>query len=455
MTIYKCRKLLTTTGWKDNVFITTTKDGLIETISGKTDAAHELLDGYVMPGFQNGHSHSFQYAMGGLAEFMPANAKFDDFWTWREAMYNLALKISPDQLEAVTTMLYAEMLRNGTTHVVEFHYLHNDPNGQRYQDSAELAGRIVRAAETTGIELTMVPVYYQLGGFGKQAEPKQKRFLSKTVDSYQNLLAATKKHCNSYVDTKLGMGVHSLRAATGGDLKELLAPKMPGPFHLHIAEQQKEIDDCHAHYKKRPVEWVLGEFAVDQNFCFTHATHMNSTETKTLAQSGANVIICPSTEGNLGDGFFNLQEFRQNNGHYTIGSDSHIGLNPFEEIRWLDYVQRLRQQQRNVICDQPLQDSAATLIQEIWTGGRRTAGDFSTEYFSPGSAFDCLMIDPKHPALVGKPPERLLGAITYCGDVTAIAKVLRRGKVVVEQGRHLRSEQIVTEYSKNMAALNQ
>lgn len=454
MTTYKCTGLLTTQGWLRDVFVSVSNEGLIEKISDNSDAASETLAGFVMPGFQNGHSHSFQYAMGGIAEFMPADAQFDDFWTWREAMYNLALKISPDQLEAITTMLYAEMLRNGTTHVVEFHYLHNDLDGKRYQDSAELAGRIVRAARTAGIELTLVPVFYQQGGFGKPADPKQKRFLSQTVSAYLDLVAAATKHCNQYIDARCGMGVHSLRAATAQDLKEIIAEKSSGPFHLHISEQQKEIDDCLAFYKKRPVEWVLSEFNVDENFCFTHATHMTAAETSALAKSGGNVIICPSTEGNLGDGFFNLQEFRKNKGHYTIGSDSHIGLNPFEEIRWLDYVQRLRQQQRNIICERPLQDSASTLIKEIWTGGRRTAGDFSTEYFTVGSSFDCLVIDPEHPALVGKPIDRLLGAVIYCGDVTAIKKVLRRGRVVVEQGQHVRSGQIFPAFAAGMTSLN-
>lgn len=454
MTVFHCEKLFYQNGWVER-FIETGSDGTIRNIS-TTNVSGPMthLSGYVIPGFQNGHSHSFQYAMGGVAEYLPANAAHDDFWTWREAMYNLALSVSPDQIEAISAMLYSEMLRNGTTHVVEFHYLHNDINGNRYSDDAEISKRIIRAAETAGIELTLVPVFYHHGGFGKPAEPKQRRFISSSVESYLKLIESVQGACKSSPDALCGIGVHSLRAGSQRHIKDIIASTADGPFHIHISEQQKEIDDCVQFYGKRPVEWVLDNFDVNSRFNFTHATHMNDGETIRLAKSGANVIICPSTEGNLGDGFFNLLDYRHAGGHYTIGSDSHIGLSPMEDLRWLDYVQRLLQQKRNVICSAPMQDSAQMLLSESWRGGRRTRGDFRNEFFEVGAPFDCVVIDPEHPSLIGKPAERALSAFVYAGDCTAIAKVIRRGTTIVEKGMHAAWEKIRKSYRKAVQDIN-
>jgi formimidoylglutamate deiminase len=431
--------------------------GLIKAIDEKEPATTTThLKGYVLPGFQNGHSHAFQYAMAGLAEFLPGQSKQDDFWTWREAMYNLALKISPDQLEEISAMLYAEMLRNGTTHVVEFHYLHNDPNGKPYSNRAEMSERIMNAAQTAGIELTLIPIFYHRGGFGKSADEKQRRFLSKNVDDYLSLVETVQKRCQAHgYGSVAGTGIHSLRAATVEDIKDIARNRQPGAFHFHIAEQQKEIDDCKVHLGKRPVEWVLDELGVDKSFCLTHATHMTKDETTALAKSGATVIICPSTEGNLGDGFFNFLDYRAAGGSYTIGSDSHIGLSPLEELRWLDYVQRLRSEKRNIICTKPLQDSATTLIYESWTGGRKARGDVSTEFFTVGNNFDCVQLDSDHPVLIGKPGTRILGATIYGGDSSTISKVIRRGKIVVENGRHIDLEKIRKNFKIAMQLLKE
>lgn len=453
MTIFKCKQLLTKNGWLSDRYIRTSSDGLIVSVSEKEDEHAQVLNGYVIPGFQNGHSHAFQYAMAGLAEHLPADAKSDDFWSWREAMYNLALKLTPDQFEAIATMLYCEMLRNGFTHVVEFHYLHNDMNGKRYADSAEMAKRLINAAAFSGIELTLVPMFYHHGGFGKPAVAKQRRFLSESVASYLRLQEASRAACRSALDATCGIGVHSLRAGSRDQMKDILTSMTTGPFHIHIAEQQQEIDDCVTFYGKRPVEWMLDEFAVDQRYSFTHATHMTETETKQLAESGATTIICPSTEGNLGDGFFNLISYRQHGGSYTIGTDSHIGLSAIEELRWLDYVQRLRQQKRNVICQDPPEDSAVTLVTETWRGGRGARGEVRTDPFEPGKPFDCVVIDSEHPVMIGKPVARALGAFIYGGDCTAISKVIRRGKTIVEKGMHAQYPKALTNYHKAITNL--
>ena len=455
MSVFHCENLLAKSGWRKNAYVHVSDRGLITAIEQKAPAtAVTQLKGYVIPGFQNGHSHSFQYAMAGLAEFLPDNSKQDDFWTWREAMYNLALRISPEQLEAIATMLYSEMLRNGTTHVVEFHYLHNDPSGRPYANRAELSERLMNAAETAGIELTLIPVFYHQGGFGKAAEEKQRRFLSKNVGDYLSLVEMVQSRCQSRnYDSTAGSGVHSLRAASPEQIKDIARNRQPGPFHLHIAEQQKEIDDCKAFLGKRPVEWALQDLSINQSFCFTHATHMTKEETTSLGKSGATVIICPSTEGNLGDGFFNFLDYRQAGGSYTIGSDSHIGLSPLEELRWLDYVQRLRSERRNIICTNPLEDSALTLISESWSGGRKARGDFTIEFFAIGSSFDAVLLDSDHPVLVEKPEPRILGAAIYGGDSSAISKVIRRGNVVVKDGRHVGFESIRSGYRSALQSL--
>jgi formimidoylglutamate deiminase len=457
MSVYHCENLLAKSGWRKNVYVHVNDKGLITAIDQKVpDSAAIELKGYVIPGFQNGHSHSFQYAMAGLAEFLPGQGKHDDFWTWREAMYNLALKISPDQLEAISAMLYAEMLRNGTTHVVEFHYLHHDPSGKPYNNRAEMSERLMNAAKTAGIELTVVPIYYQQGGFGRSAEEKQRRFISKNVHDYLSLVETVHNRCQALgYDLKAGSGIHSLRAATAQDIKEIARKRQPGAFHFHIAEQQKEVEDCKTHLGKRPVEWVLTELNVDKSFCFTHATHMTKEETTGLAKTGATVIICPSTEGNLGDGFFNFMDYRAMGGSYTIGSDSHIGLSPLEELRWLDYVQRLRSEKRNIICTKPLEDSAATILYESWSGGRRTRGDLADEFFTVGISFDCVQLNSDHPVLMGKPEARILGAAVYGGDVTIVQKVIRKGKLVVENGKHIEVDRIRTEYRTAIESLKE
>lgn len=455
MSVFQCENLLMTSGWLKNAYVHVNDKGLITAIEQKapTTATTELK-GFVLPGFQNGHSHAFQYAMAGLAEFLPAHGKQDDFWTWRAAMYNLALEINPDQLEAIGAMLYAEMLRNGTTHVVEFHYLHHDPSGKPYSNTVEMSERLMNAAQLAGIELTLVPIFYRQGGFGKNAEEKQRRFLSKNVEEYLALVEKVQSRCqNSGYDSVTGSGVHSLRAASVADIKEITSNRPPGAFHLHIAEQQKEIDDCKKHLGKRPVEWLLDQLSLDKSFCLTHATHMTKEETAALAKTGATVIICPSTEGNLGDGYFNLMEYRAAGGSYTIGSDSHIGLSPMEELRWLDYVQRLRSEKRNIICSKPLEDSATTLINESWIGGRKTRGDQAQDFFAVGSSFDCVQLDSEHPVLIGKPDSRILGATIYGGDSATISKVFRRGKVVVENGRHVALESIRAHYKSAMQEL--
>src|SRR5882724_5190325 len=360
-------------------------DSVIQNLtSEQPEAEIETIDGFALPGFQNAHSHAFQYAMAGLAENHPRGTP-DDFWSWREAMYQCALTVSPEQAEAIAAMLYAEMIRVGYTHVAEFHYLHHDKDGRPYSNLAEMGERMVAAAKTAGIKITLVPVFYQKGGFGLDPQPRQRRFISATVDDYFKLVEASKKVLKDYLDASLGVSVHSLRAVDLNDIKTTFnqGPKEL-PFHLHVAEQKKEIIDCLAFCHQRPMQWVLENLPVNERFHLIHSTHLDDDELKKLAASQANVVLCPSTEGNLGDGFFRMKEYVKLNGRWSIGTDSHIGLNPLEEFRMIDYRQRLLTNQRNTFEG----DAASYMVNESVASGRKAMGENRYNHFEVGKPFD-------------------------------------------------------------------
>jgi formimidoylglutamate deiminase len=372
------RALLQSSGWLYPAYVGVDSSGNVQYLSDKTplhSVAMEFVDGYALPGFQNAHSHAFQYAMAGLAEKHPRGAR-DDFWSWREAMYACALSMDPDQMRAVATMLYAEMLRRGYTHVAEFHYLHHDKNGKPYANLSEMGNCLVQAAEDAGIRITLIPVFYQVGGFGLSPQPRQRRFISKTSDDYFHLLDDTAHSIKDKTHACIGFSVHSLRAVDSKDIVRTFSegPKNI-PFHLHVAEQLKEVDDCLLHLKQRPVEWVLNHLPVSDRFHLVHCTHMNDDEVKRLAESGAYVVLCPGTEGNLGDGIFRLSDFVSHRGRWSLGTDSHISLNPLEDLRWMDYAQRLTTHRRNTF-----DDGASVLIDTTLAAGRKAMGNSSGEF---------------------------------------------------------------------------
>ncbi|MES2484885.1 MAG: formimidoylglutamate deiminase, partial [Bacteroidota bacterium] len=342
MAQYTFKGLLTQEGWIQNAAVTLDAAGTIVSITAVDVPQGEYINGYALPGFQNAHSHAFQYAMAGLAELHSATGVQDDFWSWRNAMYGLALTLSPEQMQAVATMLYSEMARHGYTAVAEFHYLHHDKNGTPYANLAEMGERLVAAAKTAGIRITLVPMFYQQGGFGQAPLERQKRFISNTIEDYYKLLAATEKVVQNQPHANVGIGIHSLRAVKPQDVISV-CQNLDGskPFHIHVSEQLKEIEDCEGFHNKRPVQWLLDNCSVDKNYHLVHATHLDDAEVTGVAKSGANVVLCPSTEGNLGDGLFRFEDYKNHGGNWSIGTDSHVGLNPLEELRILDYGQRL------------------------------------------------------------------------------------------------------------------
>ena len=427
---YRFKAILTNNGWIENATVTVNDGGLIESI---VVDKHQKSDGYVnglaLPGFQNAHSHAFQYGMAGLAELHPGNRSADDFWSWRSSMYEIALSISPEALYDVALLLYRQMLRHGYTSVAEFHYLHHDPSGNTYSNLAEMGERLVAAARQAGIKITLVPMFYQRGGFGKPAESNQRRFISSDLDAYMKLLDATRSVIKQYPDASLGMGVHSLRAVDGDLIRDCFQLRQNGiPFHIHIAEQLIEVSECEAFYGKRPVEWFLESCQPDHTTHLVHATHLSEAEVWGVAASGANVVLCPSTEANLGDGLFRFNDFKKAGGKWSIGTDSHIGLNPFEELRMLDYGQRLVTHRRNTFAQEDKPDSGFNAIEMSISAGRNAMGRTDHQLFDIDMPFDAVVIDADSPLLAGSSPGQWCSTMIYSCDVSDVLGTIVNGQ---------------------------
>lgn len=441
--------------WLEPAVVSVDDSGRIRQMSNQIVGKGEVIDvgGFALPSFQNAHSHAFQYAMAGTAEYL--RGKDDDFWSWREAMYKLALSMTPDDVEAVATMLYAEMLRHGYTHVAEFHYLHHDLDGKPYSDLAAMGRALIRAAKATGMQLTLVPMFYNRGGFGQEPNDGQRRFISKDRDAYWRLVEATAAAAKVGGRARIGVGLHSLRAAKAVDTKALVreAPK-DLPFHIHIAEQQKEVKACFEHYGDRPVAWLLDNTPVDERFHLVHATHVNQEEWRGIIKAGAHVVLCPSTEGNLGDGFFPLQPFHASGGRWSIGTDSHVGLSPMEELRWLDYGQRLRMEKRNVLATKPEEDSGVVALERAWRSGRAAMGDaYDEAFFRKGLFFNAVVYDAQAPLLATVPAARRVSVILYASDVSHVTATISAGQQVVRHGRHEQQDAFNANFKKALLSL--
>jgi formimidoylglutamate deiminase len=427
MNYYVFSSLLLKDGWLSPAYVGVNAQGTIDYLAqeppAEPEAAVQAVAGVALPGFQNAHSHAFQYGMAGQAEQHAVGTR-DDFWSWREAMYACAEQFAPEQNEQVATTLYRHLLRNGYTSVVEFHYLHHDPTGQPYANRAEMGERLVAAAQAAGIKITLVPVFYQKGDFGREPQPRQRRFISRTPDEYLNLLEASRQAVTHYGRARLGFGVHSLRAVEAAAVLATHAQGPPDlPFHLHAAEQTLEVERSLAHLGARPVEWLLDNLPLNERFHLVHCTHMTPDETARLARSGAQVVLCPGTEGNLGDGIFPLVHYAEAGGQWSIGTDSHISLNPLEDLRWLDYGQRLIHRRRNIFAD-----GAAELVDKTFFAGHKAAGRTPSNYFALGQAFDAVVYDMGEPLLAQAGTQHLLSVLVYTADPSMIIGTLVDGK---------------------------
>ena len=424
MKFYRFKALLQNSGWLENATVSVDANGKTVDISQTEISGAKFIDGYALPAFQNAHSHAFQYAMAGMAE---NNAGRDDFWAWREAMYRLALELNPDEFKTIAAMLYAELLRNGYSNVAEFHYVHHDKNGQPYNNLATVGEALIEAANEAGIKITLVPIFYQKGGFGIASNERQRRFISHTFEDYARLFEAAANVCKNYENANIAVGIHSMRGVDANDILRSVN-ELPNdvPFHIHVSEQLKEVADCVEFLGKRPVEWLLENCDLNERFHLVHATHLTETETEKLAKSGANVVLCPSTEGNLGDGIFPLRNYQSFGGNWSIGTDSHIGLNPFEELRLLDYGQRLTSHKRNTFGA----DGGLFAINKATISGRKAMNNFEAEFFKVGADFDACVINADASLLENVSLENLASTIVYTSDSSHISGTFVRGKLI-------------------------
>lgn len=442
-------------GWATDVRITVGSDGAIARIdAGAPSADAERLHGPVVPGMIDVHSHAFQRAMAGLAE--RAGPEGDNFWSWREIMYRFLASLLPPDVEAIATQLYVELLKHGYTSVVEFHYLHNDPSGAPYEDRAELADRIVEAAGSTGIGLTLLPVLYQTSDFGgKPPTDGQKRFTMPT-DAFLSTVDRLAQRHRRDAQVRVGIAPHSLRAVPPDVLREALsamaALDRSAPIHIHAAEQTREIENCVAWSGRRPVEWLLENAAVDARWCLVHCTHMSDGEIRALAGSGAVAGLCPTTEANLGDGVFRLPEYLGAGGRVAIGSDSNVCVSPVEELRWMEYVQRLMHRARNLTETRLGASTGAFLYAKALAGGAQASGR-NVGALSAGRRADLVVLDPDHPALVGRSGDALIDSWLFSGNAAPVRDVLVGGQFVVREGRHVHEDQAAEAYSATVRRL--
>ena len=417
-------------GWSHDVRITIA-DGQISGVeSGADIEAGDTRVGFVIPGLCNAHSHAFQRALAGHTEQRSPQGR-DNFWSWRERMYELAGRVSADALTAIARQAYSEMLCAGYTSVAEFHYLHRDSTNPKAADA--MFDAIATAARDSGIRLTYVPVHYERAGFNDpEPTPRQAGF-AMGVDEF----LAHQARASENSDIAVGIGAHSLRAVAPDSLKKIanVASESFVPMHIHVAEQQREVEECVASYGARPVQWLLDNFDVGRNWCLVHATHIDESEIVAMARSGAVAGLCPSTEANLGDGLFPLHQYLSNDGRIAIGSDSHISINPFEELRWLEYGQRLVSQTRNVVS---LRDShvGRELFDRALEGGAAASGQ-ATVGLKVGANADFVVLQDDDPMLAGHNDATRLDALVFSGYPLPVERVMVAGEWRVVDAAHI------------------
>ena len=437
-------------GWAENVRLLLAQGTIKAITTGAEPAAGDIRVDTLLPALANLHSHSFQRAMAGMTEFRAAGR--DSFWSWRDLMYRFVNRITPEQLEAIAAMVFVEMQEAGYASVGEFHYVHHQKGGTPYADIAELSNRIFAAAAATGIGLTYLPVLYTYGGAGQLPLGEGQLRFGNDVDQFVALTEAARQGL-SHLPADAGMGIapHSLRATSPADLARLLALHKGGPIHIHAAEQPKEVKDVEAWLGARPVEWLLNNAQVNQNWCLIHATHMTEDETHRLAQSGAVAGLCPITESNLGDGPFNGPLYLAHDGAFGIGSDSNVNISLVEELRTLEYSQRLRDLARNVLVK-----GEGSVGQTLYLGaahGGARALDRNSGSIAVGRLADLVAIDRSAPALCALEQHQILDGLVFAAKDSVITDVWAAGRHNVQNGRHKAHDKIVADYRSAMNAL--
>ncbi|MCC8953275.1 formimidoylglutamate deiminase [Bradyrhizobium sp. Pear77] len=436
-------------GWSRDVLVSIEGGKIARVMAGVAPDDADERHSVGLPGLPNLHSHGFQRGMAGLTEFRGASS--DSFWTWRELMYRFVDRMTPDDVEAITTQAYAEMLEAGFTRVGEFHYVHHDRSGTPYDDIAELAGRIAAAAQTSGIGLTLLPVFYAHGGFGgRSADPGQRRFLN-NVDRFARLVEGARRAVGGCDSANIGIAPHSLRAITPDQLAALVPLGAGGPIHIHIAEQTKEVDDCVAWSGARPVEWLLDHAPVDGSWCLVHATHITDQESRAMAKTGAVAGLCPVTEANLGDGIFDGPGFCAAGGRFGVGSDCNVLIDAADELRQLEYSQRLARRARNVMATPQTASSGRALFDGALTGGAQALGIGGG--IAPGLAADIVSLDAASLLLAGRSGDAILDGWIFASARPVVDCVWTSGRKVVTKGRHHQAESVAAAFRRRLEGL--
>nr|WP_233252525.1 formimidoylglutamate deiminase [Maritimibacter sp. 55A14] len=444
------RQALLAEGWAQNVRLTVT-DGRITGIHPNSGAEPgDVTVDTLLPSLGNLHSHAFQRAMAGMTEYRQPGR--DSFWTWRTLMYRFMDRLTADHIQAIAAQVYVEMLESGYASVGEFHYVHHQPGGRPYENLAELSNRIFAAASETGIGLTHLPVLYTYGGAGRADATEGQRRFCNSVDGFSRLVEAAAAGLLSLPsDARIGIAPHSLRATAPEDLDRVVAAHGHGPIHIHIAEQPKEIADIQDWLGARPVEWLLNNTEVDRRWCLIHATHMTGAETRALAASNAVAGLCPITEANLGDGPFNGPDYVAAGGRFGLGSDSNVNISLTEELRTLEYAQRLRDTGRNVMVAG--EGSVGAFLYTAAAQGGAQALDRDAGEIAEGKLGDLVAIDSAAPALCALTREQLLDGLVFAAKDDVVTDVWSAGRHMVQGGRHVSRDMIFGTYRKAMRDL--
>lgn len=455
--------ILLNDGWASKQTITI-EQGLITAIETGMIEGAEIANGAVIPGMINCHSHAFQRAFAGFSE--QGSEGQDSFWTWRKIMYQFLAQLTDVDAKNIAKQLYIEMLKMGYTRVAEFHYLHHDLDGNTYESSAKteksaslatMAQAIFEAAQESGIGLTLLPVLYQHSGFGaKLPSDGQKRFINSTVQ-FNQLVSDCFTLSEQYTNTNVGIAPHSLRAVDKTSLlsavEHVRRLDKQAPIHIHISEQQKEVDDCLTHFGKRPVQWLLDNVELDKYWCLIHATHIDDAERKGIIAKEAIAGICPTTEANLGDGIFPTTEFLAEKGTIAIGSDSHISVNPIEELRWLEYAQRLIKQQRAILAS----DEEASVGQNLWqqaaVGGAQSTNS-NTGCLAIGKQADLLVLDKDKTKLFANANQHILDSMIFASQQNPVSDVMVNGVWQIKAQQHVEQEQASDNFAKLLVRLS-
>lgn len=448
MTVLCLERALLPEGWAERVTVRIDGQGRIVAVEpGQGEG--ECVAGVVVPGLADLHSHAFQRAMAGLAEV--AGPGEDSFWTWRELMYRFLARLGPEEVEAIATFAYAEMLEAGFTAVAEFHYLHHDPEGRAYDEPAELALRHVEAARTTGIGLLLLPSFYAHGEVGGASPSEGQRRFVCDLELFGRIHAAAAKAVATLPVGGIGIAPHSIRAVTPEELRRLAESFPTGPIHLHASEQPREVEACRRVHGTTPIALVADTIGLSERLCLIHGTHATEAERKALAGSATTLGLCPITEASLGDGIFAATAFRREGGRFGIGSDSNVQIDAAAELRQLEYAQRLALGRRNCLAE-PGRSTGRVLFEAALEGGARALG---REVFGirPGAPADLVALDAEHPDLAGRAHDRALDGWIFCAGRAAVREVWAAGHRLVVGGRHRAKARITRAYREVLARL--